>query len=194
MRGHIVVAARDHNWQKQQCDPFPKIDCRQQGRLEMETCFCFAILGNGNGNTFLLQAWTWTPRWQVMQDGDGPVMNQPSPLIQRRLSRRPRRFGVTSKQQGRLEMETCFHFAILGNGNGNTFPLQAWTWTPWWQVMQDGDGPVMNQPAPLIQCRLSCRPRLFGIASAALASSGRGGGSPLLGHPYLTYPPCSSAG
>ena len=106
MRGHIVVAARDHNWQKQQCDPFPKIDHRWQGRLEMETCFCSAILGNGNGNTFLLQAWTWTPWWQVMQEGDGPVMNQLSPLIQRRLSCRPRLFGIASRWQGRLEKET----------------------------------------------------------------------------------------
>ena len=34
----------------------------------------------------------------------------------------------------------------------------------------------MNEPSPLIQRRLTCRLRLLGIASAALASSGRGGG------------------
>jgi hypothetical protein len=66
---------------KEQCDPFPKIDRRQQGRLETETCFHFAIPGNGNGIMFPLQAWTWTPWWQVMQERDGPVMNQPSPLV-----------------------------------------------------------------------------------------------------------------
>jgi hypothetical protein len=117
MRGHVVVAARNHNWQKQLCDPFPKIDRRWQGRLEMEIFFCFAILGNRDVNMFLLQAWTWKSWWQVMQEGDGPVMNQPSPLIQRRLSCRPRLFGVASRRQGRLEAEMCFHFAILGNGN-----------------------------------------------------------------------------
>jgi hypothetical protein len=53
MRGHVVVAARDHNWQKQQCDPFPKIHRRWQGRFEMKRCFHFAILWNGNGNTFV---------------------------------------------------------------------------------------------------------------------------------------------
>ncbi len=144
------MAARDHNWQKQQCDPFPTINHRQQGRLEMETCFRFAILGNGNGNMFPLQAWTWTPWWQVMQEGDGPVMNQPSPLIQRRLSHRPRFFGIASAA-----------LASSGRGGGVT--------TSWSSI---------SHPPTLFKRRLSCRPRLFGIGSAAVAHAGRGGGCP----------------
>jgi hypothetical protein len=28
---------------------------------------------------------------------------------------------IDHRQQGRLEMKMCFRFAILGNGNGNSF-------------------------------------------------------------------------
>jgi hypothetical protein len=136
---------------KQQYDPFPKINCRQQDRLEMETCFHFAILGNGNGNTFPLQAWTWMPWWQVMQEGDGPVMNQPSPLIQCRLSCRPRLFGIASA-------------ALVSSRKGGGVT------TSWSSI---------SHPPPQFQRRLSCRLRLFGIASAAVAHAGRGGRLPL---------------
>jgi hypothetical protein len=36
----------------------------------------------------------------------------------------------------------------------------------------------ISHPPLLFQQRLSCRPRLFGIASAAVAHAGRGGGCP----------------
>jgi hypothetical protein len=135
---------------KQQCDPFPKIDRRQQGRLENRNVFTFH------------NPWKW--KWKhisiaSLDLGTMVVGNAGGgwTCYESGLFPDPAQAKLQTKDFWHCKRNSCKFW----EGRGGQYFLV-----------------IHISPTPLFQRRLSCRPRLFGVASAAVVHAGRGGGCP----------------